>query len=135
MIRLEQARVLLLAAMETQGRDFKYIQGTRSGCYYEPVTKIKVGSEYKILDKDDNRCKTGCLIGVALTLAGEARHLGFPEGVIDLHKAHQGMMSEAACEYFSVAQKSQDVGYSWGASYDKAEDWANRFVARNPDTD
>lgn len=120
MINLEKARELLKAALETQGRDFIYAKGG-AGCYYKAITEIKLGLRVEQLPEDDNRRKTGCFIGVALSLAGETRHLEFPENLRALYYKYPDMMTEAAMRYFMEAQVAQDAGYNWGYSYDKAE--------------
>lgn len=125
MIEIERARELLKQAMETQGRDFKYVPEPM-GCYYSPITLTKEGIT---LLEDDNRRKTGCLIGVALTLAGETRHLEFNEGVGELATEYPDMMSEYTVYYFIIAQSKQDNGYTWGEAYDKAEVYYQDYIA------
>lgn len=115
MIDLERARELLKQAMETQGRDFVYcpIDGP-SNCHYEPC-----------LDEDGPKALTGCLVGTALTLAGETRHIGYGGIVTRLAESYPDMMTPVTREYFRVAQFAQDFGASWGEAYDRAEKYAN----------
>lgn len=119
MIEIDQARELLKAAVQTQGRDFRYCE-YHIGCYYAPIEKTAEGIT---LAPDDNRRKTGCLIGTALTLAGETRHIGYPHRVSNMHMDFPGMMSNDTAEYFQVAQTSQDSSSTWGESYEAAEGW------------
>lgn len=108
-INLEQARILLKQAMETKGRNFVYNTDPEKACFYEPHGEVGPKSE------------TGCLIGTALTLAGETRHIGYLSSVRTLRWVYPNMMTGAAMEYFQVAQNGQDFGKSWGQAYDDAE--------------
>ncbi len=74
MIKLEQARVVLKQAMETKGTDFVYNPGGFAGCFYQPMSN---DDNYVSKTEDDPKLTTGCLIGVALDLAGETRHHNF----------------------------------------------------------
>lgn len=113
MIDIDQARDLLARAVATQGRDFVYNPDNIVGvCRYEPDTD---------LPPDNPRAVTGCLIGVALDLAGETRHYGATLAVSSLTYKFPGMMTDRVAEYFQVAQTAQDHGDSWGTAYDLAE--------------
>lgn len=114
MIELDQARDLLRRAVETQGRDFVYNPTAMAACYYTPMIQH---------DQNDPRTKTGCLIGVALDLAGETRHRNAKGPVFRLHHDFPDMMTEDAKDYLTVAQQAQDGGNSWGQAYDRAEAW------------
>ena len=122
MIGLHEARVLLEMAMETQGRDFVY---GRSGehCFYEPRNSYK----HFLFSENDNRRKTGCLIGVALDFAGETRHHGMVTIVVGIHLTYPDMLSEDAMHYFQIAQNTQDIGVNWGRCYDAAEEYLNQL--------
>lgn len=126
MIELTQARELLKRAVETQGRDFVYAPlGASDGlmCSYVIAPKRD--------DDDDRPCtKTGCLIGVALDLAGETRHRNHSTlSIITVSRQNPGMLSADAESYFNIAQVAQDKNHaSWGAAYDLAEAWAMSVV-------
>ena len=116
MIELEQARGLLARAVLTKGPDFRYIPlGSFKQCYYCPMN----GNENDF-ENDDPRNETGCLIGVALSLSGETRHLNLM-GVIT--EIYHGMMTEEAALYFAQAQRAQDSGHTWGQAYEASETW------------
>lgn len=115
MIDLAKARELLKAAVDTQGEDFVYNPITGGSCWYEPLANSLEG---------DPRGVTGCLVGVALTLAGETRHLGIDEDVASLSSDFPDMLTSAACEYLWEAQRAQDKGASWGEAYRAAEKYA-----------
>ncbi len=133
MIKLEFARDLLKRAVETQGRDFVYNPGGRGGCFYVAMTPERIAeyessyigsffgpNELNIKTKQ----KTGCLIGVALDLAGVTihhGHVGNTDDVAGLYYNNPGVMSSAASQYFRRAQMAQDTGSTWGAAYDAAE--------------
>jgi hypothetical protein len=116
-INLERARTLLAEAVKTQGRDFVYNPGGEYECEYTPVLRLANEPERP-------NQKTGCLIGVALSLAGVnvktlcgSVSLSAAEwkrgGVVDL----QGFTAE----YFRLAQREQDAGSTWGDAFDTAE--------------
>lgn len=111
-ITLERARDLLARAVATQGRDFIYNPGGNGFCQYTPMINFPV---------DDPRAVTGCLIGVALDLAGTTVHHGHAATVYNLYRANRDLMDLSAANYFSVAQTTQDKGFTWGAAYDAAE--------------
>lgn len=115
MIELEEARVLLARAVETQGRDFVYNPGGTGSCLYRPL------NEEPYLD--DPQSKTGCVVGVALSLAGETRHLSSGERVMGLSIKYPGMLSYPAAQYLQKAQYAQDLGKSWGEAHDIAEQY------------
>lgn len=131
MIEFEQARELLKRAMETQGPDFVYCN-LGGGCFYEPVTEVArfaFGNGPKdALLPNDNRRKTGCLIGVVLDLAGETRHHNFTENVLKLTLKYPDMMTSSAAYYLWEAQRVQDRGGSWGQAYEAAEQYAEAFL-------
>lgn len=116
MINLERARELLKQAVETQGEDFVYQVISGDMCYYRPMT------EEEEPDANDPKRVTGCLVGTALTLAGETRHLDVIGSVGTLFNTFPDMMTTGACDYFQAAQNLQDQAYTWGDSYDAAED-------------
>jgi len=127
MIDLDQARSLLKRAMETKGRNFRYVQPGYGGCFYEPYTG-ESAAQQRInipIGTDDVRRTTGCLIGVALDLAGETRQHGSRGIITSLAEEYAGadnpMCSYGAAQYFRVAQSAQDTGRTWGEAYDRAE--------------
>ena len=113
-ITLERARDLLARAVGTQGRDFIYNPGGNGLCQYTPMTD-------SLLAATDPRRITGCLIGVALDLAGVTVHHGYAATIYNLYRANRDLMDLSAANYFSVAQKAQDRGLTWGQAYDAAE--------------
>ena len=126
MIDLEQARGLLARAVLTQGPDFVYNVRLGAGCHYEPQSLANIakadGNGYNFEPKaDDPRAKTGCLIGVALSLAGETWHLGGRTRIADMNQRYPGHLTEAAVDYFARAQQVQDSCGSWGEAYRTAE--------------
>lgn len=121
MIELEQARELLHAAVETRGRDFVYNPNGYGTCKYTPLT------ERDEPDPDYPARKTGCVVGVALDLAGETRHHGSPLSVIGLQDTIGDFMTKQAARYLRVAQEEQDSGASWGQAYDAAESALQRI--------
>lgn len=121
MITLDEARDLLRRAVDTQGADFAYrtqdlsnILDSGPACRYEPMPADKAA-------EGDPRVRTGCLIGTALTLAGETRHLGFEGSVANLAHEYPDMMTHDAAEYFHPAQVAQDGGETWGRALAAAE--------------
>lgn len=117
MIDLDRARELLAQAVATQGRDFSYTNDQRNvGCFYRPLRPDEVDNP------DDPRTKTGCLVGTALTLAGETEHLYYEGMVIDLQSYRPNMMTVEAARYFFESQISQDGGNTWGMAHDIAEE-------------
>lgn len=114
MITLDEARGLLARAVLTKGPEFVYTLDPDEKCYYEPL--------WRRTDPGDPRYDTGCLVGVALGLAGETRHHGARGSVKSLHLACPDMMSVWAAAYFSTAQWAQDGGDTWGGAYRAAED-------------
>lgn len=146
MIKLEQARDLLKRAVETQGRDFVYNPGGRGGCFYVAMTPERI-AEYEsrydprsgVLERErsllSSKQKTGCLIGVALDLAGVTIHHDDLTGmgsVLNLYRDNLGVMSRAAAQYFLHAQEKQDTGSTWGQAYDTAEAYVES-IKHNPD--
>lgn len=122
-IELDQARDLLRQAVETQGRDFVYNPGRHGECRYEPVDAQAAG-----ISPDAPQARTGCLIGVALTLAGIsilAQHMNTSIAFAETTGQATGAeaLSSGTRTYFYVAQEVQDNGGSWGEAYDEAEQW------------
>lgn len=125
---IEEARDLLLRAVAAQGRGFVYNEaGQGASCLYVPATeenvaKITAGGA-GTFTKDDPRRTTGCLIGTALTLRGETRHL-YAVATIDNVNIDflDGMITTEAEKYLLAAQNSQDKGSTWGEAFDKAEE-------------
>ncbi|WP_326554655.1 hypothetical protein [Micromonospora sp. NBC_01813] len=120
MIELEKARELLAKAVETQGRSFVYNPDGAYWCQYTP----------QISYADSPVAKTGCLIGVALDLAGETRHHegdNSQVGVVTLYNRYPDMMTYTAVLYFNAAQHKQDGGWSWGEAHDYAESDVERI--------
>jgi hypothetical protein len=115
---IEQARDLLRRAMETQGPDFVY-NDDHGACDYVPST------EY--YPEDSPKAKTGCLIGVALKLAGVPDDTLYKiVGTIDENYEDwqdKGLVdiSEPVMKYFNAAQFSQDSGSTWGHALADAE--------------
>src|SRR5258705_10647499 len=120
-ISLEQARQLLLQAVETQGREFVYQDCPGSGCFNVPVGELPVDFDghRKVIPEDSNKRKTGCLVGTAMKLSGVVPEEDFPKtGTVD---RFERWLSRDAYRYFDIAQTRQDNGDSWGAAYDHAE--------------
>ena len=118
---LDEARGFLAAAVSTQGPEFIYNTGESESdiCSYIPL----VG-----LSESDPRTKTGCLVGVALSLAGRSReNLEEFAGSVLFAEEPFSLTSEAA-GYFHRAQREQDIGTSWGYAFQVAEDWADSRV-------
>jgi hypothetical protein len=114
MITIDQAPELLRQAVATQGEDFVYNPDARGSCYYEPLTSRNA-------PPDDPRRLTGCLIGVALDLAGETRHHGHHGNVQSLVDEYPDMMDVDTVKYFGMAQNAQDDGRTWGQAFQVAE--------------
>lgn len=118
MIEIDEARGLLARAILTKGPSFIYcISGNGTACQYTPRTDV---------EDDDPRAKTGCLIGVALDIAGFTlhHHQDFvKKGIVALWEDPRwaGAFSEQTARYFSRAQNAQDQGDSWGVAYSYAE--------------
>lgn len=115
MITLEQARDLLARAVDTQGRDFVYNPRHDGKCAYVPQPT-----------EGGPKALTGCLVGVALELAGEARQKSEAnqmKSISRLFMEYPDMMTGDAADYFAEAQFQQDWGASWGEAYDAAERW------------
>ncbi|MEV1109957.1 hypothetical protein AB0I95_15055 [Micromonospora sp. NPDC049751] len=121
MIDIEQARELLKKAVDTQGREFVYNPGGGGACKYGPVP-----------GHTGPQGTTGCLVGVALSLNGEERHLEDRHDltVMALAGVLSDLMSEYAARYFRVAQDVQDDGKTWGEAYDRAEELYRRSLAQ-----
>lgn len=147
---IERARELLLAALESQGRDFIYNpDGEGWPCYNGPLPvgfKLVGWAEdsytekfHKVLEEGDPRTITGCIIGTALTLGGYTYHLDqskLGDGVFGVAYYYVGdsrkrvvVFDDEAGLYFRAAQKVQDHGSTWGAAYDAAEAWWVEYQA------
>lgn len=113
MIHIQEARVLLADAVDTQGPDFVYNPDGRYAfdCYYLPV-----GDSH-----------TGCLIGVALQLSKAISTEDLlkrnSSNVYELAKYYPELLSERAATYFTQAQSAQDSGKTWGEALRLAEVW------------
>lgn len=126
---------LLKQAMETKGPYFRYSDGRGFwGCFYTPIDEqwhAKYGhtlaQHLKISDlsKADTRRQTGCLIGVALKLAGIDDELlakysacGYVHRLVEL-LTNEGALniSAGAIAVFKEAQLLQDGGQTWGDAY------------------
>jgi hypothetical protein len=125
-INLEQARGLLARAVLTQGPGFVYTPERGTVCFYEPLGDDSAPDS-------DPRSKTGCLVGMALALAGvdakqldggvhAAHHTWFERGTVAL--------SEKASRYLQAAQTVQDGGETWGQAYAAAERFAFGCVVK-----
>lgn len=128
MIDLERARELLLAAVETRGRDFQYWTETSPhGCFYgllaEQPSSAFVDQIRERVRPDDARHITPCLIGVALELAGETRQRAVRTRARELPSRFPDMLTPEAAEYLDAAQYRQDNAGTWGQAYDDAEYW------------
>lgn len=124
MINLEKARELLKAAMETKGPDYVYVNRPGDKCFYEPLTDdlwTRVMANADPLPEDDKRRDSGCLVGVALSLAGETFHLGSTSSINSLGRSNLDKITQAAANYFYAAQRTQDAGYTWGQAVESAE--------------
>lgn len=125
MIMLEQARELLRQAVATQGPDFVYNPDGNGQCFYRPSEVYRLpgahGRPAVPLAADDPRRITGCLIGVALDLAGETRHHDRAGGIHGVAAMFPDMMSRGTASYFAEAQSVQDNGGTWGEALAAAE--------------
>lgn len=140
-IDLPQARELLARAVATQGPDFVYDPGGHGDCIYVPIQdfldhtygdeeieNLEFVDSLDALGDDSPKKKTGCLVGVALDLAGEVRHRYSQQSIKNIAEDHPDMMTKEAAEYFQEAQTSQDNGSTWG----EALAWAESSVAESP---
>lgn len=131
-ITLEVARSLLRRAANTQAPDFRYIDKSKhSGCYYSTDTFHKANSDYAADMSDDPRSKTGCLIGVALDLAGYTKHHESTETIQGLWE--EGTLIDSmdfdAVQYFTQAQVAQDNGDTWESARAKAEAYYYTYLS------
>src|SRR5205809_6424537 len=100
MIDLEQARDLLRSAVDTKGRDFIYNVkvGGATGCFYVPLTEDNI-ERYELpvrnVSIESVKKTTGCLIGVALDLAGLTFHHGSTAKLYGLTNVHAYLTIEA----------------------------------------
>jgi len=118
MIDLAEARGLLKAAMETQGRDFVYNIDGRSG----PCCNVPIPTAGD--DENEPRRKTGCIVGTAMKLSGripDDRWEGYEWGPVGVFYR---FLTNDALTYLGIAQTRQDNGWTWGASFDDAEEFA-----------
>lgn len=121
-VDLPRARELLQAAMETQGPDFQYVLKVGMPCHYTP----QIPSE--LFPEGDPRCVTGCLIGVAVDLAGHTFHhrrdIGFRCNSQEFREEPgYDWISQAAADYWRQAQLCQDRAGTWGEAVAFAERW------------
>jgi hypothetical protein len=126
MIGLDYARSLLRAAVRTRGEDFVYNPYAGYRCMYRPLSPEEARVERPATawgQLDDPRCTTGCLIGVALDIAGETRHHDNVGAVVSLVADYPDMMTREAADYFAEAQWAQDHASTWGQAYAAAERW------------
>lgn len=131
-ISFEAAREALKRAMETQGEDFLYTPDGLGSCWYLPQPDDKIFTE------DDPRRQTGCLVGTA------ARMLGVSDDrLTDAEESSSnGLISELVRDswqidfrvkkYFSIAQRIQDDGDTWGNAYRVAEKYAQSVETAEP---
>lgn len=126
-IELEEARELLLRAMETQGRDFQYQTkvGYGHGCLNVPLTEELSGMHGIKMLEDDPKAKTGCIVGTALSLSG--RDLPLKERCCMAVTGFAEWLSGDALSYLSIAQMAQDNMQTWGEAYDRAESYIGRL--------
>lgn len=123
LMTLEMARGYLARAVFTQGPDFVYRPGGRGDggmCSYLPQTH---------LPEDDPRRCTGCMVGVALMLAGREIlpvHEGDTPDMDHLREAWN--LTVSAGKYLYSAQLLQDAGRTWGDAYAHAESRVSRIV-------
>ena len=114
-IDIERAAELLGQAVRTQGPDFVYAPNGEE-CHYVPVLRDRT---------DDPRSKTGCLIGVALKIAGVDTEGMKAAGSISSLEGQQERygfrLTIEAARYFAIAQYTQDRGGSWGLAKVAAE--------------
>ncbi|WP_144121152.1 hypothetical protein [Catellatospora sichuanensis] len=115
MITLTDARDLLKKAVDTQGPDFVYNPDGAYLCRYEPIP------DDEGMRPEDPRSKTGCLVGVALDIAGITAHHGFAGSVSGLAREGLVRMEDEAVWYLGKAQYAQDRGTSWGDALALAE--------------
>lgn len=134
-ITLAQVRTELAAAVATQGRNFRYINGG-GGCWYVKQTDEHVVTT---LGRDGN--PLGCTISACLI--GVWRDMFHPEiplversDVTQLH-GHGIFADEVskpfgkyppALTYLHVAQNAQDAGHTWGEALDRAESYARSIT-------
>lgn len=120
MIELDEARELLKKAVETKGREFQYAPKHMGGvgCFYAPRPDL--------FSEDDPRATTGCVAGVALSLAGVEFDPGNGDAIDNL--APEIGLSYKAGAYLRAAQRVQDNGLTWGEAYDVAEGWLDRLA-------
>jgi hypothetical protein len=120
-IDLPRARELLLQAVDTQGRDFVYNPDGQGDCLYQPARLNKLAG----ITESSPQMKTGCLIGVALKIAGVEMglvHNGSISTEVGLLRSSGAVnIDAAATRYFGYAQAQQDNGTTWGTAYDVAE--------------
>lgn len=132
-IDLETARGLLARAVLTKGPEFVYNPyefGTP--CAYVPLDPQNPGSPEvsspEVKGEDDPRCLTGCLVGVALALAGYELTVDEARPIHRLAHEESFPVTGEAVNYLREAQKLQDAGSTWGNAYDAAEAFAARIA-------
>jgi hypothetical protein len=119
-INISIARRLLKAVVEAKGEDFHYCKRAGQKCLYRVMTD----KDSALLDKDDPRRFTPCIVGACLDLHGETRHRESTGNVLSLQRSYPDMMDVDAAMYFQKAQSQQDEGKSWGRARHAAEEYA-----------
>lgn len=123
MITLEQARVALKQAMETQGPDFVYNPGGQGECWNVPMKSYPEGSPKRI---------TGCLVGLTYPILGvaEKRYTEDNVGRGVMGILNDYLASVEVITYLLEAQMAQDQGMTWGDAYAAAERYADGVTTR-----
>lgn len=119
----DEALSWLQQAVETQGRDFVYCRDG-SACFYLPQPEGVFANE------DDPRHRTGCLIGVAMQLAG--RTITASNEGRDPHFQPDWNLSYEAASVLFRAQSAQDAGKSWGHALDTAVEYRELLSQTKP---
>lgn len=128
-IGVEEARVLLKRAMDTQGPDFVYrLDGV--GCFNVPWDEISPQNQVAAcLGPSSAQLTTGCLVGTALRLSGKVPLQLLVERYASGAAVFRAFLTSAACAYFTMAQVVQDVaGNTWGYAYERAEVWYQNWL-------
>lgn len=115
-ITATEALALLDQARDTQPPGFIYRDRGNDydpRCFYQPQPDD--------FPSTDPRHYTGCLVGVALTLGGEERHIGFGGTVTLLAEACPDMFADKlTVDIFAAAQRAQDRGETWDYAVQEA---------------
>lgn len=143
-INLKRAKELVQEAIDSvpDGPNFRYVSVANSGCAYVPITDQNyttyVGS-YGELPPEDNRRKTGCIVGTALSKAGidwskvSSWHLSsrfryiYKEGAFK-DQDEEVNISEGALAYFVAAQNAQDLAETWDEAQARADGATTDFI-------